>query len=80
VRIGFDGLRLAVVSPEAVLEEQPDYLLVIAWNFADEITAQQRTYRERGRSFILPIPEPRVVGTGQGPQLSSTRDPVSAER
>jgi hypothetical protein len=57
------GMHIPVVAPEAILEEQPDYLLIIAWNFADEIMAQQTAYRDRGGFFILPIPEPRVVGT-----------------
>lgn len=57
------GMHIPVVAPEAILQEQPDYLLIIAWNFADEIMDQQTAYRDRGGSFILPIPEPRVVGT-----------------
>jgi hypothetical protein len=46
---------------ERVLEEQPDYLLILAWNFADEIMHQQHEYRRRGGQFIVPIPEPKVL-------------------
>ena len=55
------GVRLRIDSPSRLLEDQPDYLLVLAWNFADEIIAQQSEYRRRGGRFILPVPTPRVI-------------------
>jgi hypothetical protein len=54
------GTHLQVVPAERVFEEQPDFLLVLAWNFFSEIGRQLAAYQERGGQFVIPIPFPRV--------------------
>ena len=55
------GTHIPVVRPERLLADQPDYVLLLAWNFVDEIIEQQAEYKKRGGKFMVPVPEVRVL-------------------
>jgi 2-polyprenyl-3-methyl-5-hydroxy-6-metoxy-1,4-benzoquinol methylase len=58
------GVEIPVFAPEELARQRPDYLLLLAWNFADEIIAQQQDYAKSGGRFIVPVPTPRVIDGG----------------
>lgn len=55
------GVNLPVVPAEELVKRAPDVTLLLAWNFADEILAQQVEYQRSGGKFLIPIPEVRLI-------------------
>jgi SAM-dependent methyltransferase len=57
------GTHQPILPVEALLERRPDYTLILAWNFRDEIMRQQQAYADGGGRFVVPVPSPAVVSS-----------------
>jgi len=55
------GTRIPIHHPDRIREARPDYVLILPWNFKDEIVAQMAGIRDWGGRFVVPIPEVRVL-------------------
>jgi len=55
------GVAIEILDPKVILDLMPDYLLILPWNFKEEIMAQQSEYQARGGRFIIPSPTPHIV-------------------
>jgi hypothetical protein len=54
-------VQIPIVGPEKLQESQPDYMLILIWNFKDEVMRQQAEFARKGGKFIVGIPTPLVL-------------------
>lgn len=54
------GTHIPIYDPEKIIETKPDYLLILPWNFKEEIMEQMSCIREWGGQFVVPVPEAKV--------------------
>lgn len=55
------GVHIPVHSPAEIYRRKPDYVLVLAWRYANPIISKHQKFLNSGGHFIVPIPEPRIV-------------------
>ncbi len=55
------GTHIPIYAPDKIREARPDYVLILPWNFKDEIVRQMASIREWGGKFVVPIPEVQII-------------------
>ncbi len=55
------GTHIPIHAPDKIDREKPDYILILPWNFKDEILKQLAHIREWGGQFMVPIPEAQII-------------------
>ena len=55
------GLHIPILPSSAINKLKPDYLLILAWNFADSIIKKNKKFTESGGKFIIPLPNLQVI-------------------
>lgn len=59
------GVRIPITNKEMVEKVQPDYMIILAWNFAEEIIRKNEKYQKQGIKFIIPLPKPTIIESQQ---------------
>jgi len=55
------GLHVPVLAADAIYQKRPDYLLILAWNFARPIMNKHARFADEGGRFIVPLPTVEVL-------------------
>ncbi len=55
------GVRVRIDDPEKLKTDKPDYVMILPWNFRDEIIRQQQDFLKAGGKFVVPIPDLEIV-------------------
>ena len=58
------GVHVRIDAPDRLLTDRPDYVVILPWNFRNEIIRQQEDYLAAGGRFVVPIPDLEIVGHG----------------
>ncbi|KKQ38814.1 MAG: NDP-hexose 3-C-methyltransferase [Candidatus Roizmanbacteria bacterium GW2011_GWA2_37_7] len=55
------GTHIPIVSSKQLQKDNPDYVFILAWNFAPSIQKKLAWFKKRGKKFIIPVPQPKIV-------------------
>ena len=55
------GTHIPVVPPTRLKQDNPQYLFILAWNFADPIIKKHEWFKAKGGKFIIPVPSPKII-------------------
>ena len=55
------GLHILVLSPQAIYDRKPDYVVILAWRYAEPIMKKHQVFLEQGGHFIIPLPKIKVT-------------------
>ncbi|WP_138466091.1 NAD-dependent epimerase/dehydratase family protein [Poseidonocella sp. HB161398] len=55
------GVRVPIDTPDRLMADKPDYVVILPWNFRDEIISQQKGFLSAGGKFVVPIPDLEIV-------------------
>lgn len=55
------GSHIPIMTPETLRDAQPDYILILPWNIAEEIVNQNNDIRGNGSKFVIAVPDLKVL-------------------
>lgn len=55
------GTHIPIFSPSKIEETKPDYVMILPWNFKDEVMSQMAHIRHWGGRFVVAIPEVEII-------------------
>ncbi len=55
------GKKIKILPSSIIEENPPDYILILAWNFAESIIKNNKTFFEKGGKFIIPLPMIKII-------------------
>ena len=55
------GFHIPVLGSQALYDKKPDYVIILAWQYAEPIMKKNRAYLEQGGKFIIPLPSLKVI-------------------